>query len=37
MSVLGEVSREVVVTYGDVPMLTGETLAALVKAHPRRW
>ena len=33
MSVLGEVSREVVVTYGDVPMLTGETLAALVKAH----
>ncbi|NLA28858.1 MAG: NTP transferase domain-containing protein, partial [Propionibacterium sp.] len=30
---LGETTREVVVTYGDVPMLTGETLTELVAAH----
>ena len=24
---------QIVVTYGDVPLLTGETLAALVSAH----
>ncbi|MDO5499791.1 MAG: bifunctional UDP-N-acetylglucosamine diphosphorylase/glucosamine-1-phosphate N-acetyltransferase GlmU [Propionibacteriaceae bacterium] len=30
---LGEIHGEVVVTYGDVPMLTGETLAALVEVH----
>ncbi|WP_341730131.1 bifunctional UDP-N-acetylglucosamine diphosphorylase/glucosamine-1-phosphate N-acetyltransferase GlmU [Brooklawnia sp.] len=30
---LGEINREVVVTYGDVPMLTGETLGELVAAH----
>lgn len=30
---LGELSGEVVVTYGDVPMLTGETLRELVAVH----
>jgi len=30
---LGELSGEVLVTYGDVPMLTGETLQALVAEH----
>ncbi|WP_203568470.1 bifunctional UDP-N-acetylglucosamine diphosphorylase/glucosamine-1-phosphate N-acetyltransferase GlmU [Aestuariimicrobium ganziense] len=30
---LGELDGEVVVTYGDVPMLTGETLVELVEAH----
>lgn len=30
---LGELTGEVVVTYGDVPMLTGETLRELVAAH----
>ncbi|WP_432558912.1 bifunctional UDP-N-acetylglucosamine diphosphorylase/glucosamine-1-phosphate N-acetyltransferase GlmU [Granulicoccus sp. GXG6511] len=30
---LGQVSGEVVVTYGDVPMLSGETLAELVASH----
>jgi bifunctional UDP-N-acetylglucosamine pyrophosphorylase/glucosamine-1-phosphate N-acetyltransferase len=30
---LGDLTGEVVVTYGDVPMLTGETLAELVAAH----
>lgn len=30
---LGEVPGEVVVTYGDVPLLTGETLVELVEQH----
>lgn len=30
---LGELSGEVIVTYGDVPMLTGQTLQSLVAAH----
>jgi len=30
---LGDLTGEVVVTYGDVPMLTGETLQELVAAH----
>ncbi|XSS53755.1 bifunctional UDP-N-acetylglucosamine diphosphorylase/glucosamine-1-phosphate N-acetyltransferase GlmU [Propionibacteriaceae bacterium Y1923] len=30
---LEDIEGEVVVTYGDVPMLTGETLAELVQAH----
>ena len=30
---LADVEGEIVVTYGDVPLLTGETLAALVAAH----
>lgn len=30
---LAQLHGEVVVTYGDVPMLTGDTLAALVAAH----
>lgn len=30
---LGELAGEVVVTYGDVPMLTGDTLAELVATH----
>ena len=33
---LGELSGEVVVTYGDVPMLTTETLAALLVEHRAR-
>ncbi len=33
---LGELTGEVVVTYGDVPMLTTETLAALVVEHRAR-
>ena len=33
---LGELSGEVVVTYGDVPMLTTETLAALLLEHRSR-
>lgn len=32
---LGELHGEVVVTYGDVPMLSGDTLAELVAAHRR--
>ena len=32
---LGEVSGEVVVTYGDVPMLATETLSALLAEHRR--
>lgn len=30
---LGELTGEVLVTYGDVPMLTGETLVQLVREH----
>jgi len=33
MSVLGDVGGEIVVTYGDVPLLTGETLRRLVASH----
>ena len=33
MEVLGDVSGEIVVTYGDVPLLTGETLRRLVATH----
>jgi len=33
---LGELSGEIVVTYGDVPMLTGETLRHLVAQHRER-
>ena len=33
---LGELSGEVVVTYGDVPMLATETLAALLDEHRRQ-
>ncbi|MDR1449529.1 MAG: bifunctional UDP-N-acetylglucosamine diphosphorylase/glucosamine-1-phosphate N-acetyltransferase GlmU [Propionibacteriaceae bacterium] len=33
LEALGEVAGEVVVTYGDVPMLSGQTLADLVAAH----
>lgn len=33
MDALSDVDGEVVVTYGDVPMLDGQTLAALVAAH----
>ena len=33
MEALGDVSGEIVVTYGDVPMLTGETLRRLVARH----
>ena len=33
MAVLPDGPGEIVVTYGDVPMLTGETLAQLVEAH----
>ncbi len=33
LSVLPELSGEVLVTYGDVPLLTGETLARLVELH----
>ncbi len=33
---LGEVSGEVVVTYGDVPMLATETLTALLEEHRRQ-
>ncbi len=33
MEVLGEVTGEIVVTYGDVPLLTGETLRRLVATH----
>jgi bifunctional UDP-N-acetylglucosamine pyrophosphorylase / glucosamine-1-phosphate N-acetyltransferase len=33
---LAELDGDVVVTYGDVPMLTGETLAALVSEHRTR-
>ena len=33
MEKLADVQGEVVVTYGDVPMLNGETLKALVAAH----
>ncbi len=33
LGALPELSGEVVVTYGDVPMLTGDTLLALVGAH----
>jgi bifunctional UDP-N-acetylglucosamine pyrophosphorylase/glucosamine-1-phosphate N-acetyltransferase len=30
---LGDLDGEVIVTYGDVPMLTGETLTALLEEH----
>ena len=33
LDVLGEVTGEIVVTYGDVPLLTGETLRRLVANH----
>lgn len=33
LAALEDVTGEVVVTYGDVPLLTGETLAELVAAH----
>ncbi len=33
---LGELSGEVLVTYGDVPMLTGDTLRELVSEHRSR-
>ena len=33
LAVLGDVAGEVVVTYGDVPMLDGETLLGLVADH----
>lgn len=33
LSEIGEVEGEVVVTYGDVPMLSGDTLQKLVQAH----
>jgi len=33
MEALGDISGDVVVTYGDVPLLTGETLRRLVTAH----
>ncbi|GAB3817038.1 bifunctional UDP-N-acetylglucosamine diphosphorylase/glucosamine-1-phosphate N-acetyltransferase GlmU [Tessaracoccus terricola] len=33
LGALGEISGEVVVTYGDVPMLTGTTLRKLVAIH----
>lgn len=33
---LGELTGEVVVTYGDVPMLQGETLVSLVEEHRAR-
>ncbi|SDD92134.1 bifunctional UDP-N-acetylglucosamine diphosphorylase/glucosamine-1-phosphate N-acetyltransferase GlmU [Auraticoccus monumenti] len=33
LEVLPELTGEVLVTYGDVPMLTGETLAELVQRH----
>ncbi|GAA3640328.1 bifunctional UDP-N-acetylglucosamine diphosphorylase/glucosamine-1-phosphate N-acetyltransferase GlmU [Microlunatus ginsengisoli] len=35
LDVLGDVHGEVVVTYGDVPLLTSETLAGLVADHRR--
>ncbi|PKQ32173.1 MAG: bifunctional UDP-N-acetylglucosamine diphosphorylase/glucosamine-1-phosphate N-acetyltransferase GlmU [Actinobacteria bacterium HGW-Actinobacteria-2] len=35
LAALGEVDGEVVVTSGDVPLLAGETLVALVAAHRR--
>ncbi|MCE1174340.1 MAG: bifunctional UDP-N-acetylglucosamine diphosphorylase/glucosamine-1-phosphate N-acetyltransferase GlmU [Propionibacteriales bacterium] len=35
LAALGEVDGEVVVTSGDVPLLAGETLIALVEAHRR--
>ena len=36
LDALGELDGEVVVTYGDVPMLTGETLAELLTEHRSR-
>ncbi|MCL2736560.1 MAG: bifunctional UDP-N-acetylglucosamine diphosphorylase/glucosamine-1-phosphate N-acetyltransferase GlmU [Propionibacteriaceae bacterium] len=33
LDALGDVSGEIVVTYGDVPLLTGETLRRLVATH----
>ncbi len=36
LDVVGEVSGEIVVTYGDVPLLTSETLAELVAGHRAR-
>jgi bifunctional UDP-N-acetylglucosamine pyrophosphorylase / glucosamine-1-phosphate N-acetyltransferase len=36
LEVIGEVHGEVVVTYGDVPLLTSETLAGLVADHRAR-
>ena len=36
LEALGDLDGEVVVTYGDVPMLTGETLAELLSEHRSR-
>jgi bifunctional UDP-N-acetylglucosamine pyrophosphorylase/glucosamine-1-phosphate N-acetyltransferase len=36
LDVLGDVRGEIVVTYGDVPLLTSETLAGLVADHRAR-
>ena len=36
LDALGDLDGEVVVTYGDVPMLTGETLAELLAEHRSR-
>lgn len=33
LEALGDIDREVVVTYGDVPLLSGDTLAKLVAVH----
>ncbi|MCL2471848.1 MAG: NTP transferase domain-containing protein, partial [Propionibacteriaceae bacterium] len=33
LDVLGEVTGDIIVTYGDVPLLTGETLRRLVASH----
>ena len=33
MDLLGEITGEIVVTYGDVPLLTGETLRQMVTHH----
>ena len=36
LDALGDLDGEVVVTYGDVPMLTGETLVELLVEHRSR-
>ncbi len=36
LDALGDLDGEVIVTYGDVPMLTGETLAGLLAEHRNR-
>ena len=36
MDALGDVKGEIVVTYGDVPLLTGETLRRLVATHRQK-